>query len=130
MTYLLLSAGALAPEIDITWLDVFIVITVAIGIPLLTPVITGIIAGITMRGSDWFAGIGIGFLAGLVAIGLWILMTWSGYEYLDLSGLPIIVTYIGVSTSLCSAATVGILWLIRSRQTSTPPGNRQSPPVR
>ena len=89
---------------------------VGIGVPALVPTTTGIIAGGTIRGSDWFAGLGVGFLAGLAAIGLWILCLWVGDELFDLTGLRVVGTYIGISTVVCSAITIAILWLIRDRK--------------
>ena len=91
---------------------------VGIGVPVLVPAFVGIIAGNMIRGSDWFPGLGVGFLAGLAATGLWILLLWYGYKLFDLTGLKIIGIYIGVSTVVCSAATIVILWMIRDRQQS------------
>ena len=54
------------------------------------------------------------FLAGVVAIGLPTLLLWTGYKLFDLAGLEII--YIGISTVVCSAVTIAILWLIRDRK--------------
>ena len=114
MTYLLLAVSSLAPDYAIGVSEIIMLAVIGIGVPVLVPTTTGIIAGGMIRGSDWFAGLGVGFLAGLAAIGLSILLLWIGYELFDLAGLEVI--YLGVSTVVCSAVTVGILWLFRDRR--------------
>ena len=114
------------PAFGFTWWEIFMLIGVTIGIPLLTPAIIGMIAGDMIRGSSGLAGIGIGLLAGLAAIGIWMLTGWIAIEYFDLTELLFVLNFIGASTLLCSAVTVGILWLIRSDQTTTPPHETDS----
>ncbi len=110
MTYLLLAVSSLVPDYAIG----VIYIISGIGVPVLVPTTTGIIAGRMIRGSNWFAGLGVGFLAGLAAIGLPTLLLWIGYKLFNLAGLEVI--YIIISTVVCSAVTVGILRLFRDRR--------------
>lgn len=90
------------------------VTVLSIGVLALVPTITGTIAGGMIRGSNWLAGLGVGFLAGLAAMGLSTLLLWIGYQLFDLAGLEVV--YVAVSTVVCSAVTVGILWLFRDRR--------------
>ncbi len=106
----------MAPDYSLAISDIIIVAIAGIGVPALVPMIAGICAGNMILGSDWFTGLGVGFLAGLAAVGLWMLSLWTGYKLFDLTGLEIIGTYIGISTVVCSAVTIAILWLIRDRK--------------
>ena len=113
MPYPLLAVGGIAPDYAIAISDIIVAIA-GIGVHLPIPIITGVISGSLIRGSNWFAGLGIGFLAGVAAIGLSILLLWTGYKLFNLAGLEII--YISISAVVCSAVTIAILWLIRDRK--------------
>ena len=115
VSYLLLAVGGVAPDYGFSSLAILVLVAGGIGFPLLVPIVIGTLAGIVIPGSGGLAGIGVGLLAGAVAVGLWMLVVWVGMDHFGLAGESITIPAIIVSTLGCSAAATTVLWLIRRR---------------